>query len=323
MVARKQNGGSQSRLVLCDDRKLYVLKMHPNPQGPNVLANEAIGAILLSGLGFTVAPWRPIAINLKTLPSFPELIMETPHGTTLPACGVHFGCEYLGGPEYDLFDFIPGPYRIRNGEQVAAIRLFDLWANHRDHRQCVYCRPKRTEDYEAVFIATVTGGTEHVYHDVNYAAGSWAEERRVIIKAEVVCGQGKEPKDNPRFVITSMKQSPQWLYEKVYCQRGDIENRIKELHDLHIDRTSCSRFWANQFRVLLTAAAYVPMQELRLRAAGTHCARAQVWTLRERLLKLGARVVVSARRLVLHLRASFPFLDDFRKVAMTLGACTP
>jgi hypothetical protein len=89
-----------------------------------------------------------------------------------------------------------------------------------------------------------------------------------------------------------------------------------------IDRTSCTRFWANQFRVLLTAAAYVLMQELRLRATGTRYARAQVWTLRERLLKLGARVVVSARRMVLHLPASFPFLDDFRKVAMALGAST-
>ena len=74
--------------------------------------------------------------------------------------------------------------------------------------------------------------------------------------------------------------------------------------------------------MLLTAAAYVLMQELRLRAAGTHCARAQVWTLRERFLKLGARVVVSARRMVLHLPACFPFLADFRKVAMALGAST-
>jgi hypothetical protein len=169
-------------------------------------------------------------------------------------------------------------------------------------------------------LSGITGQTEHVYDEVNYAAGSWERERRVILKAEVVCGEGKEPKDNPRFVITNMTQSPQWLYEQVYCQRGDIENRIKELHALEIDRTSCSRFWANQFRVLLTAAAYVLMQELRLRAAGTNCARAQVWTLRERLLKLGARVVVSVRRLVLHLPASFPFLPAFRQVALALGA---
>jgi len=81
----------------------------------------------------------------------------------------------------------------------------------------------------------------------------------------------------------------------------------QELHELQIDRTSCSDFWANQFRVLLTAAAYVLLQELRLRAAGTDCARAQVWTLRERLLKLGARVLVSVRRVRVHLPHPFRF----------------
>ena len=118
-----------------------------------------------------------------------------------------------------------------------------------------------------------------------------------------------------------MKQGPQWIYEHVYCQRGDIKNRIKELHDLEIDRTSCTSFWANQFRVLLTAAAYVLMQELRLRAAGTARARAQVGTLRERLLKpdwglgLGTtRRCPSARFL--------PLLPAFRRVALALGAAT-
>jgi hypothetical protein len=72
--------------------------------------------------------------------------------------------------------------------------------------------------------------------------------------------------------------------------------------------------------VLLTAAAYVLMQELRLSAAHTNCARAQVWTLRERLLKLGARVVVSVRRAVLHLPASFPFLSAFQQISLVLGA---
>src|ERR1700694_2528179 len=167
-----------------------------------------------------------------------------------------------------------------------------------------------------------SGKTEHIYGEVRYKAGKWPEQRRVIIKAEVVRAADKEPRDNPRFVITNMKQSPQWIYEQVYCQRGDIENRIKELHHLEIDRTSCTSFWANQFRVLLTAAAYVLMQELRLRAAGTACARAQVGRLRERLLKLGARVSVSIRRVVVHLPASFPFLPAFRCVALALAAAT-
>jgi hypothetical protein len=172
----------------------------------------------------------------------------------------------------------------------------------------------------ARLLAGLTDQTEHVYDEVRYAAGSWKQERRVIIKAEVVRADHKEPKDNPRFVITNMKQTPQWLYEEVYCQRGEIENRIKELHAMQIDRTSCTRFWANQFRVLLTAAAYVLMQELRLAAAATDCARAQVWTLREHFLKLGARVMLSVRRIVVHLPQSFPFLATFRHMALELGA---
>ncbi len=170
-------------------------------------------------------------------------------------------------------------------------------------------------------LSQASGKTEHVYGEARYRAGSWSGERRVIFKAEVVRAEGKEPKDNPRFVITNLQQSPPWIYERVYCQRGQTENHIKELHyGLEIDRTSCTKFLANQFRVLMTAAAYVLMQELRLRAARTACARAQVWTLRERLLKLGAHVVRSVRRVVLHLPHSFPFLDTFRQVALALGA---
>ena len=152
-VAGKQPGGSQSRLILCDDKKMYVLKMHPNPQGPNVLANEALGAILLTGLGFPVPRWRPITIDLQTLRVFPELTMEA-NGTRLPpACGVHFGSEYVGGPQYQLFGIIPSSYRIINAEQLAGVRLFDLWANHHDHRQFVYRRRvKQKGDYEAVIV---------------------------------------------------------------------------------------------------------------------------------------------------------------------------
>jgi hypothetical protein len=142
----------------------------------------------------------------------------------------------------------------------------------------------------------------------------------VIIKAEVVQQGDKAPKDNPRFVVTNMKQSPRWIYEDVYCQRGEIENRIKELKALDVDRTSCCTFWANQLRVLMTASAYVLMQEIRLAAALTAMACAQVWTLRERLLKLGVRVAASMRRIVLHLPESFPFRDVFRQVAQQLGA---
>lgn len=176
---------------------------------------------------------------------------------------------------------------------------------------------------EARTVSERSGQTEHVYTETRYAAKTWPCERRVVIKAEVVRLAGREPRDNPRFVITNLRPTPRFVYEHVYCARGDIENRIKELHDgLQLGRTSCSRFWANQLRVLLTAAAYVLMQELRLRAARTACARTQVTGLRERLLRLGVHVVVSVRRIVLHLPTSTPFLHAWRSIALALGAQT-
>jgi hypothetical protein len=121
-------------------------------------------------------------------------------------------------------------------------------------------------------------------------------------------------------LINNIKQSPKWFYEEVYCQRGDVENRIKELKALDIDHTSCTSFSTHQLRVLMVAAAYVLMQEIRLNAELTAPARAQVWTLRERLLKLGAQVVASVRRIVVHLPESFPWQSDFQRIAGALGA---
>jgi hypothetical protein len=165
------------------------------------------------------------------------------------------------------------------------------------------------------------GRTAHVYGETRYAAKSWKNrKRRVLIKAEVVRLAGRTPRDNPRFLVTNLKGSPRRLYEKIYCGRGEIENRIKELHHgLEIDRTSCTSFLANQLRVLLTAAAYVLMQELRLSARRTGCARAQVSTLRDRLIKLGAWAERSVRRIVLHLPTSAPHCE-WRRIARSLGA---
>lgn len=166
------------------------------------------------------------------------------------------------------------------------------------------------------------GKTANVFGETRYAACSWkGQERRVLIKAEVVRQEGRQPKDNARYVVTNLKGSPRHLYKRVYCMRAEIENRLKELHHgLEIDRTSCTNFLANQLRVLLTAAAYVLMQELRLSARGGECARAQVSTLRERVLKLGVWVERSIRRIVLHLPASFAYRRDWLRIARSVGA---
>jgi hypothetical protein len=166
-----------------------------------------------------------------------------------------------------------------------------------------------------------TGRTEHLYGETRYAARTWKRRRRVIIKAEVVRHPGRDPKNNPRFVVTNLPDAPQAVYEEIYCRRGDVENRLKELHHgLEMDRTSCSRFLANQFRVLLSLAAYLLFQELQRRARGTACADAQVTTLRERLIKLAVWVERSVRRIVLHLPASFPWLRTWRQLARAVGA---
>jgi len=170
-------------------------------------------------------------------------------------------------------------------------------------------------------LSRESGETAHLYSETRYAAGTWDQRRRVIIKAEVVRHPGRTPKDNPRFVVTNLKHSPRHLYEAIYCARGDIENRIKELHHgLEIDRTSCSRFLANQLRGLLSAAAYVLYQELRLRAARTAFRAAQVSILREHLMKLGAWVESSVRRIVLHLPATCVHRNDWLIIANALGA---
>jgi len=169
-------------------------------------------------------------------------------------------------------------------------------------------------------LSRQTGQTAHLYGETWYAAHTWTGKRRVIIKAEVVRHPGRAPKNNPRFVVTNLVAPPAAVYQ-VYCQRGDVENRLKELHHgLEMDRTSCSKFRANQFRVLLTLAAYILFQELRRRAATT--ADAQVTTLRERLVKLAVWVERSARRIVLHLPLTFPWLSTWRQLARAVGATT-
>jgi Transposase DDE domain group 1 len=165
-----------------------------------------------------------------------------------------------------------------------------------------------------------SGETAALFGETRYAARKWRRKRRIVMKAEVVRHPGRDPKNNPRFVITNLADPPEAVYQ-VYRERGDMENRLKELHHgLEMDRTSCHRFTANQFRVLLTAAAYILFQTLQAHAEGTACADAQVSTLRERLLKLAAWVERSVRRIVLHLPTTYPWLSTWRRIAVAVGA---
>jgi hypothetical protein len=167
--------------------------------------------------------------------------------------------------------------------------------------------------------ARTTGETATLYGETRYAARRWDRKRRIIMKAEVLCYPGRSRKDNPRFLVTNLPHRPATVYTRLYCGRGDMENRLKELqHGLAMDRTSCSRFAANQLRLLFSVAAYVLFQRLQHIAGATALGAAQVWTLRERLVKIAVWVERSARRIVLHLPQAFPWRDNWCTLAQAL-----
>jgi len=113
---------------------------------------------------------------------------------------------------------------------------------------------------------------------------------------------------NVRFVVTNLVRRPQFVYDEIYVLRGDVENRIKELKlEIKADRLSCHRFPANQFRLLLHTAAYCLFWLLRRHLQGTELATAHVSTLRLQLLKIGARLRETCRRIWVHLASGYPY----------------
>ena len=157
-----------------------------------------------------------------------------------------------------------------------------------------------------------TGKSARRFKDFTYSTlDSWSRSRRVIGKAEVTGGDA-----NPRFVVTSLKPvevGGQHLYEKIYCARGDMENRIKECQlDLFADRTSTATMRANQLRLWFASMAYVLLCALRrIGLAYTQFAEATCGTIRLKLLKLGALVRISVRRIKLAMASACPYQNEF------------
>jgi len=177
---------------------------------------------------------------------------------------------------------------------------------------------------KAVSIDERGGAPVRAYRELRYRTlDSWTRERRVVAKAEWL-----GDKHNPRFVVTSFSSASyeaRELYENLYCARGDMENRIKEQQlDLFADRTSAHTMRANQLRLWFASVAYVLMNLLRhFGLRGTALERAQAGTIRLKLLKLGAMVRVSVRRVVLSLSAAAPIRELFGRIAELLDANVP
>jgi hypothetical protein len=165
-----------------------------------------------------------------------------------------------------------------------------------------------------------TGVKQRLIDEFAYAADSWDIERRVLTRLEYGA-QG----NNPRFVVTNLAGDATQLYERLYCGRGEAENRIKEAQlDLFGTRASCRRFAANQLRLLLAALAYTLMHRLRSMAlAGSELERATAATIRVRLLKIGAAVVRNTRRVRVLLASHHPLRELFALAAARLAAASP
>jgi hypothetical protein len=163
-----------------------------------------------------------------------------------------------------------------------------------------------------------TGRPARVFREFSYQTrktkkGGWDRQRRVAAKAEHIDG-----KENPRFVVTSLRNE-QWpapeLYESLYCARGDMENRIKEQFSLFADRVSSETMRANQMRLYLSTMAYVLVSGLRrLGLKATELAQAQVSTIRTKLLKIGAQIRVTARKVWVSMASSYPWQGLYQQV---------
>jgi hypothetical protein len=169
-----------------------------------------------------------------------------------------------------------------------------------------------------------TGQPARVFAELRYRTlDTWSQERRVVAKAEHL-NKGA----NPRFVVSSLSQeqrAARVLYEDDYCGRGEMENRIKE-QQLHLfaDRTSCQTMRANQIRLFFSSIAYVLLESLRrLGLAGTELAEAQCQTIRLKLLKIGALVRVTVRKVWVSLASSCPYAEVFRQVHAQLSGMRP
>ncbi len=217
----------------------------------------------------------------------------------------------------------PGVKLIVRGDsgfcRSKALRRFDAWGidylvglqkNSQLQWRCAIAMHALAEQYEA------TGQKQRYIGEFRYASRSWERERRVIARLEHGA-QGA----NPRFVVTNLSGNATALYEQVYCARGEAENRIKEAQlDLFGRRASCSRFAANQMRLLLAALAYTLMINLRrLGLAGTELERACTATIRIKLLKIGAAVLRNTRRVRLFLASHHPLKHVFLSAARALA----
>lgn len=212
-----------------------------------------------------------------------------------------------GFAAYDFFNFLDREglrFAVAMGANAKLKELSASWMNIVRH------------------MVGIHGKKITIHRETTYKAKRWHRPHRLAYKAEVVVDGNKEPRDNPRFVVANMPGNYKagGLFD-FYYGHSDMENTIKELkNDLAMDRTSCSRFEANQFRVLMTLAAYVLMQSVQEYSQDLDLRKAQMATLRDRLLKIAVRVQSSVRRIRLEFTSHHPWSAQWLQCARSIGA---
>ena len=202
-------------------------------------------------------------------------------------------------------------------------RMFD-WCERHDVGYIVGLARNQVLEREAAVACEVardgfqaTGRKTRLFTEFEYGARSWSRPRRVIARIE----HGPKGR-NPRFIVTNLDGEAGELYDRVYCQRGDMENRIKEQQlDLFADRTSSTKWWSNQYRLLLAGLAYLLLETMRRTALrGTALARSQCRSLRLRLLRIAAVVTRNTRTVMVRLSSAHRDQGVFRLLVQRLTA---
>lgn len=202
-------------------------------------------------------------------------------------------------------------------------KLFRWCERHNVHYIVGLAKNKRLKRNSAIWLELAetlhraTNIKQRVFASIAYGARTWDKPRRVIVKAE-----HSSHGANPRFVVTNLEQTDRYLYDKVYCARGDMENRIKDQQlDLFAGRASSHRWWPNQFRQLLSGLAYTLFEGLRARALeNTALAKASPNRIRLTLLKIGAVIIRNTRRIRILMSSACPHQELFRTAVYRLNS---
>lgn len=245
---RKMRGGSQSSLVEAEDGNSYIVKFAENPQGSQILLNEALGSELMGHLGFPVPVWRPIKVTSTFINRNPEVWFETnTPAHRRPPAGIHYGSRLVPtDADQSLYEFLPNSWygRVSNRDNFLGLLLFDLWAKHRDNRQAVFLHREGSRTAQAVFIdhghlfGTVPEGREsgqirvamfrdeRIYDglDIRSTLPSWEARIREI--------------DSARLELLGQCIPPEWYTKASWANATSILQNGQAVLSEHVSRIS-------------------------------------------------------------------------------------